>query len=106
MNPFSFFTNFVLRPARGVLLLPLLLDALSAQTTGGITGRVYDEGSGKSLQGAVVTVRGTNLTDYTDANGRFSLSPIGAGPVTLDIEYVGLDPLTREITVPAGGSTT
>jgi TonB-dependent receptor len=106
MNPFSLLANFFRRIARTAWLLPLVFSSLFAQTTGGITGRVYDEGSGKSLQGAVVTVRGTNLSDYTDSDGRFSLSPVGAGPVTLDIEYVGLDPLTREVTVPAGGSTT
>lgn len=87
-----------------VVLFPLLLAAAFAQGT--ISGRVYDEASGRSLQGAVVTVRGTNTSDYTDQDGRFSLPAVRAGAVTLDIEYVGLDPLSQQVTVSSGGTTT
>ncbi len=87
------------------LLVPLLCGSLLAQaSTGSITGRVYDDASGRSLQGAIVTVRGTNLTDYTDQNGRFSIPGVRSGPVTVDVDYVGLDRATQELSVPAGGS--
>src|SRR5688572_22004019 len=63
-------------------LLPLLVCSAFAQgSTGTITGRVFDEGSTRSLQGAVVTVRGTNASAYTDADGRFSIPGVRSGPV-------------------------
>ncbi len=88
------------------LLVPLLTGLAWAQAGGTITGRVYDEASGRSLQGAVVTVRGTNVSDYSDVDGRFTLVGVRLGAVTVDIEYVGLDPLNRQVTVAAGGSAT
>ena len=89
-----------------VLLLPFLSGLLHAQSTGTITGRVFDEATGRSLQGAVVTIRGTNTSDYSDPSGRFSLPGVRTGSVTLDIEYVGLDPFSQQVNVSAGLSTT
>jgi TonB-dependent receptor len=83
----------------------LMLGAAFAQSgTGTIAGRVFDEATGRSLQGAVVTVRGTNASDYTDQDGRFSIVGVRAGAVTLDVDYVGLDSAHQQITV-ASGST-
>ncbi len=96
--------------ARRLLATCLILFALPlfAQTaaTGTIAGRVYDDATGRSLQGAVVTVPGTSLVDYTDAEGRFLLSGVRPGPVTLSIEYVGLDPLVRQLTISPGETAT
>lgn len=90
------------------LLLPLLAGTLVAQPagTGTITGRIFDQASGRSLQGAVVSIRGTNASDFTDQDGRYSLPSVRAGAVTLEVEYVGLDPAAQPVTVSAGGSTT
>jgi TonB-dependent receptor len=98
----SFLTSGLRRLAFVLLLLPLLPGLLLAQSTGIITGRVFDEGTGRSLQGAVVTIRGTNLSDYTDADGRFTLPGVRTGAATLDIEYVGLDPVSQQVTVSTG----
>ncbi|MEX2043976.1 MAG: TonB-dependent receptor [Opitutus sp.] len=76
-----------------------------AQSTGTITGRVYDQRSGLSLEGAIVRVLGTNTVDYTTNDGRFSVSA-PAGTATVEIEYVGLDTVSQAVTVTAGGSTT
>lgn len=90
----------------GAWLLPLLLGALGAQTTstGTLSGRVFDATTGRSLQGAVVTVRGTNASDFTDAEGRFSIPGVPAGTVNLDVDYVGLDPFTQPVQVTAGST--
>lgn len=86
-------------------LLPLLAAPLAAQgSTGSIAGRVFDQSNGRSLQGAVVTVRGTNLSDFTDSEGRFSIAGVAAGAVNLDVEYVGLDPVSHAVSVAAGGT--
>ena len=75
-----------------------------AINTGTVTGRVYDERTGKSLEGAVVRVAGTNVVDYTTADGRYSVSA-PAGSATIEVEYVGLDPFSQSVIVPTGGST-
>jgi TonB-dependent receptor len=83
--------------------LAFFAGSLSAQTTGAVAGRVSDAATSKSLQGAVVRVIGTNIVDYSDADGRFVLSGVPAGPQRVEIDYVGLDRLTREVTVMPGG---
>ena len=86
-------------------LLQFFLAGVFAQTgTGSITGRVFDEASGRSLQGAVVTVRGTNSSGFTDPEGRFTLVGVRPGTVTLDVEYVGLDAATSQINVSTGAT--
>ncbi|MDO8540019.1 MAG: TonB-dependent receptor [Opitutaceae bacterium] len=92
------------RLAPRILLLPFLFGSMLAQSgnNGTITGRVYDDTTGRSLQGAVVTVRGTNHQDYTDPEGRFTLPGVAAGSATLEIEYVGLDHFTQSVSVSAG----
>lgn len=94
--------------AAGALLLPLLLAPLAAQTagTGTVSGRVYDQANGRSLQGAVVRIAGTNASAFTDAEGRYSISAVRPGPATVEIEYVGLDPATQAVTVAAGATAT
>lgn len=107
MIPFHSSARWFGRLARLAFLVPPLVGALFAQSsTGVVAGRVYDDASGRSLQGAVVTIRGTNLSDYTDQDGRFSIAAVRSGPATLNVEYVGLDPLAREVAVPAGGTVT
>jgi TonB-dependent receptor len=106
MHSSLLFMNQCLRRIAFVLLLPFLAGLLHAQSTGTITGRVFDESTGRSLQGAVVTIRGTNTSDYTDPDGRFTLPAVRTGAVTLDIEYVGLDPFSQQVNVSAGVSTT
>lgn len=89
--------------ALGLTLLSTALP-LFAQSTGVITGRVFDERSGRSLEGAVVRVAGTSAIDYTGPDGRYSL-PAPAGSATIEVEYVGLDPLRQTVNVAAAGST-
>src|SRR5436190_467107 len=73
-----------------LLLIPFLTAGLSAQSasTGTITGRVFDEATGRSLHGAVVRIRGTNNSDFTNADGRFLISSVPAGAVSLEVEYI------------------
>lgn len=94
----------ILRRSALFLAAALLPAAASAQTTGTVAGRVSDAATGKSLQGAIVRVVGTPITDYSRADGRYSLSPVPAGPQRIQIEYVGLDAVVQTVTV-AGGST-
>ncbi len=92
---------------RALLLLPLLVLAGRAQSpaTGSVAGRVSDAASGKSLQGAIVRLAGSTTLDYTDSDGRFVLSGVPTGPQRVEIDYVGLDPVVRDISVAAGTVT-
>ena len=52
--------------AVGTLSLPLLITAVNAQApTGSVSGRIFDQATGRSLQGAVVRITGTNASDFT-----------------------------------------
>ena len=76
---------------------------LAAQTaTGGISGIVTNEITGRSLQGAVVRVQGANAVDRTDILGRYSLSGVPAGPQQLTVYYVGLATSVQSVNVTAG----
>jgi TonB-dependent receptor len=103
MHSILLLAKLLRRVIPGVFLLPLLAAVANAQSTGTITGRVVDEGSGRALQGAVVTVRGTNNADFTDPEGRFSIAGVAAGAATVEIDYVGLDHFSQQVTVTAGG---
>ena len=82
--------------------LSLTMGTLFAQSTGTITGRVFDQATGRSLQGAVVHIKGSTASDFTDTEGRFTLSGVPAGAATVEIEYVGLDSVNQLITVAPG----
>ncbi|MFM8618433.1 MAG: TonB-dependent receptor [Opitutaceae bacterium] len=93
------------RPVVCLFAVLLWLPAATAQSvTGVVTGRVYEGATGRSLQGAVVRAAGTTAVDTTDADGRYSLAGVPAGTITIEVEYVGLDPFRRPVAVPAGGA--
>jgi TonB-dependent receptor len=79
--------------------LALATNALLAQQTGTLQGRVSDSATGKSLQGAIVRVLGTTAVAYTDAEGRFTFPSVPGGVHRIEIDYIGLDPETREISI-------
>ncbi len=91
--------------------LGLLLTAASpafaqATATGTISGRVAEGATGRSLQGAVVRVTGTSAVDYTDADGRYTLTGIPAGTAAVEVEYVGLDLSKQTVSVTSGATAT
>jgi hypothetical protein len=52
-----------------------------------VTGKITDEKDGLPIPGATVTVKNTNITTITDANGAFSIQ--AADNAVLVISYVG-----------------
>ena len=73
--------------------------------TGAISGRVQNEATGQYLNNARVTVKGTDLTVFTDDTGSFRLASVPAGPVVLEVLYSGLDLQQVPLTVAAGQLT-
>jgi TonB-dependent receptor len=97
------------RPALLLALLALarvLTAPLTAQSTGTgiVSGRVFEGATGRSLQGAVVRALGTNASDFSDAEGRFSLTGLPAGTISIEVEYVGLDLFKQPVLVTAGAT--
>ena len=90
-----------------VLLLLVPLGPLAAQGVGRITGTVTDSASGRPIADVAITVGGTRAGGTTDAQGRFSIVNVPAGPRTLDARRIGYQPAVgRAVTVPDGGSVT
>jgi hypothetical protein len=89
----------------GAALAASVTVAQAQSAAGSLSGRVSDAATGKSLQGAIVRIAGTNAVTYTDADGRFSFARVPAGPQRVEIDYVGLDHAVREVNVPAGGAS-
>ncbi len=86
-----------------ILLLACLGPGVRAQpATGSISGRVQSEVTGQYLLNVRVTVKGTDLTAFTDSYGTFRLGGVPSGTVTLDTFYSGLDPQQVALTLTPG----
>ncbi len=84
-------------------MFPMLI---SAQSTGMISGRVSNSATGSYLSNAQVSVTGTDLATTTVSGGRYVLANVPAGTVSVTVNYTGLDPMTQDVNVSAGGSAT
>jgi TonB-linked SusC/RagA family outer membrane protein len=74
---------------------------LAAQQ-GTVAGRVTDQANGQPLAGARVTVVGTSLIAQTNADGRYTLSRVPGGRVTVRVSAVGYGAASRAVTVNPG----
>jgi len=92
---------FVLAIAGGLLSAA----QLGAQvTTGTITGRVADSASLRPLPGATIRIEGTQRGAITGDDGGFTVGGVPAGTHQVRATRIGYAPMTREVTVAAGGS--
>ena len=69
---------------------------------GSVYGVVREKNSGSTLPGATVLVKGTSLGTITDPYGKYVLTGIPAGSVTLVFSYVGYTPQEITADIPAG----
>lgn len=84
----------------------LLTPQTHAQASGTITGSVIDASTGKFLEGADVSVEGTNLRAVSEREGRFTVTDVPAGPRTIVVSYPGLEASSSAVTVSAGQAAT
>ncbi len=90
----------------GALLLVFGAGVAGAQT-GTITGSVTGSGEAAgALEGARVTVQGTNIAAFTNREGVYTLRNVGAGTVQVRVVRLGYDQGTQAATVTAGQTTT
>ena len=95
------------RLAALLALATLFATTATAQATGRITGIATDSATGRALSDVQIAVTGTRLGTVTDAVGRYVLSNVPAGTVSLDARRIGFQPrVVRGVVVPAGGSVT
>jgi len=92
----------------GLSALLLLFGAAVAQAqTGTITGTVTATGdAGGALEGARVTVMGTNNATFTNREGVFTLRNVNPGTVQVQVVRLGFDRATLSVTVVAGTQAT
>jgi len=76
------------------------------QPTGEIAGRVRAASSGSPLSDVMVRVAGTNRGAISDAEGRFHISAVPAGPRQVTAQRAGLATRQDSVLVPAGGTVT
>lgn len=68
--------------------------AAPAQATGRIVGRIIDAESGQGLTNVAVQVVGTTLGTQSGPDGRYSITRVPAGTVTLQFRRIGYAPKT------------
>ena len=86
------------------LTLTLLPQAVTAQETGRVVGRVTAAATMRPLAGAQVFVANLRIGALTNEDGRFLILNVPAGTHPLRVEIIGYENVTREVTVTAGGT--
>jgi outer membrane receptor protein involved in Fe transport len=75
--------------ARPLVLAALVATGAQAQATGRIVGRIVDARTGHGLTDVGVQVVGTTIGMQSGVDGRFTLSRVPAGTVTLQFRRIG-----------------
>lgn len=84
-----------------VLLIVLLLLPASIQAQGVIEGTVYDDDK-TPLPGVNVTISEHDLGAATTADGRYRISDVPTGSVTIEARFVGYQTRTKQVSVTDG----
>ena len=87
----------------GVLLLVLGWAPAAAQS---IKGTVTDSANQRPLEGALVSVVGTNKRAMTRANGEYELTDVAAGTLLVRVQMIGYAPAARRLALAAGDDAT
>ena len=93
-----------LRYITGMLVTVLWTLPLHAQQTGTVRGRVTDASSQQPLVGVMVTVADHRVLSQND--GRYEVSGLAPGAVTVHARMLGYAPVMQSVTVEAGQMAT
>jgi TonB-linked SusC/RagA family outer membrane protein len=77
-----------------------------AQETGTIVGLIVDDQIRQPVGEASITIEGTNLRTFTNAQGRYVFTNVPAGTHVVRAERLGYTETTRTVTVDAGATVT
>lgn len=75
-----------------------------AQSTGSIEGRVLNATNSIALAKARVSLDGARQEVMTDESGTYRIGAVPAGLARVTVSFVGMEPESATVTVPAGGS--
>ncbi|MFP4624082.1 MAG: SusC/RagA family TonB-linked outer membrane protein [Gemmatimonadota bacterium] len=89
-----------------VLLCAAAPTLAHAQERGAVAGQVVDEATNQPLVGAQMSVVGTNIGGLTNSEGRFLIQNVPAGEREIRATLIGYSSVTREVTIPPGGTAT
>jgi hypothetical protein len=78
---------------------------IPAPTVGAVIGRVVD-GNGNPINGAIVSVYGTSISDVTDANGDYTLMNVPAGAQKMNISMDGYQSQAVDVSATADATST
>src|SRR3954470_338415 len=84
--------------------LSLLLGSLAAQTTGAITGRVFNPNTGEYVRNAQIRIEQSGLATTSESGGEYRLSPVAAGKYTVVVTYTGYQTTAATVDVAAGAT--
>ncbi|MEE3257916.1 MAG: TonB-dependent receptor, partial [Candidatus Latescibacterota bacterium] len=88
------------------IALLLTASALTAQTTGQISGKITDKATKQPLPDAVVAIVGTKQGSTTDTEGHFLISGVEENIYKLKVSFIGYDPfLETDVRVVRGKTT-
>jgi len=88
-----------------LMLLPQTAVEAAAQE-GSISGQVVERGTLQPVRAAQVMIPGLGLGTLTAQNGRYSIESVPAGTHQIQVQSLGYDVATQEVTVGAGESVT
>lgn len=91
---------------RGLAAVLGALLAGNAFADGRIEGRVGDAANNTYFEGALVRIEALNRTASTGRDGRFGFSRVPAGTHTITVEYLGSEPVSRQVSVADGETET
>jgi len=81
----------------------LALGFLTAARAGNVSGHAVDTNSGDILRGASIRLQPGGQSAVTDSTGHFRLNNLAPGDYVLHGSFVGYDPISQSVTVPATG---
>ena len=84
------------------IVLPLLLAGNAVAQTASVSGFVRDADTGETLLLANLRIKDTLIGTATNNSGYYSLSGLVAGTHTLQVSYIGYEPLEFDVTLAAG----
>ena len=87
-------------------IVSLLWAGQLAAQTGSISGRVTDAATFGVVAGAGVVIEGTQRGTTTGPDGAFVLNAVPAGTHLVTARFIGYAPLTQQVTVRPGQTTT
>jgi outer membrane receptor for ferrienterochelin and colicin len=91
--------------ACGAALLPLPIVQAQEAAMGRITGRIIDAATGQGIAAAGIQIVGTTIGTQSGLDGRYTITRVPAGTVTLQVRRIGYGPKTvTGLLLPANGT--